>query len=372
LPSEPKIFHGRELQVSHILELFSQDTPRIAILGAGGIGKTILARILLHHTDITARYGQQRFFVACDTASAKADLAGLIGAHLGLKPGEDLTRAVIQHFSNGPPSLLILDNLETVWEPMESRGQIEEFLSLLTDVVHLALMITMRGAERPSKVKWTHPFVPPLIPLSADAARHTFIEIADTSHDPELVDQVLALTDYLPLAISLVASLVDSEGCQNVLARWEQEKTSMISDGYDRRSNLDLSISLSLSSPRLNAHARDLLSLLSILPDGFADVDLIHSGLPLDNIRSSRAALVATALAYTDGRKRLKALVPIREYMQKSKPPGDHLIRPLLKYFHDVLAAYVRDSFSSPELLPPIYSNFSNIQNLLRIGLSQG
>jgi hypothetical protein len=41
----------------------------------------------------------------------------------------------------GPRSLLILDNLETVWEPQESRADIEEFLSLITDVEHLALMV---------------------------------------------------------------------------------------------------------------------------------------------------------------------------------------------------------------------------------------
>jgi hypothetical protein len=42
LPSEPKIFHGRDSELSDILHLFSQGTPRIAILGAGGMGKTNL------------------------------------------------------------------------------------------------------------------------------------------------------------------------------------------------------------------------------------------------------------------------------------------------------------------------------------------
>jgi hypothetical protein len=65
----------------------------------------------------------------------------LIGAHLGLKPDKDLTHPVIQHFSSSHHSLLILDNLETLWEPTESRGNIEEFLSLLTGIDHLALVV---------------------------------------------------------------------------------------------------------------------------------------------------------------------------------------------------------------------------------------
>jgi predicted ATPase len=143
LPSEPKIFHGRESEVSAILNLFRQATPRIAILGAGGMGKTSLARAVLHHAKVSAQYAQHRYFVACDSAANKVELAALIGAHLGLKPGKDLTLPVVWYFSEIPPTLLVLDNLETTWEPMASRGDVEEFLSLLSDVQHLALMVSI-------------------------------------------------------------------------------------------------------------------------------------------------------------------------------------------------------------------------------------
>ncbi|KAJ7872906.1 P-loop containing nucleoside triphosphate hydrolase protein, partial [Mycena leptocephala] len=339
LPSEPKIFHGRESELSDILCLFGQGTPRIAILGGGGMGKTSLARAVIHHSKISSRYEQQRYFVTCDSAATQVELAALIGTHLGLKPGKDLTHPVIQHFSNSPHSLLILDNLETLWEPTKSRANIEDFLSLLTGVDHLALVITMRGAERPAKVAWTRPFLQPLKPLEQDAARQTFIDIADNTHNPEEVNKVLSLTDNMPLAINLLAHLVDSEGCSNVLSHWEEEKTSLISDGYDKRSNLDLSISLSLSSPRLDSfpHSKDLLSLLSMLPDGLSDTELVQAKLPIDNILGCKAALIRTTLAYSDGNKRLKALVPIREYMQKVEPPGFHLVQPLLKHFKELL-----------------------------------
>jgi Cdc6-like AAA superfamily ATPase len=144
LPSEPKIFHGRNSELSDILQLFSRGTPRIAILGAGGMGKTSLARTIIHHTEVTERYNRQRFFVACDSAATQVELAALIGAHVGLKPGKDLTHPVIQYFSSSSNSLLILDNLETLWEPAESRGNIEEFLSLLTGVNHLALVVGLQ------------------------------------------------------------------------------------------------------------------------------------------------------------------------------------------------------------------------------------
>ncbi|KAJ7834958.1 P-loop containing nucleoside triphosphate hydrolase protein [Mycena olivaceomarginata] len=218
LPSEPKIFHGRESELSDILHLFNTGIPRIAILGAGGMGKTSLAQVLLHHPDIIARYAQNRFFVACSSATTKLELVNLIGAHLGLKPGKDLTKAVLQHFSKNPPSLLILDELETLWEPVSSRGNIEELLSLLTGVERLVLMITMRGAERPAKVLWTRPFLRSLQPLDQEAAWLTFTDIADSGHNLEEVDKILCLTGNMPLAISLLAHLVDTEGCSSVLS----------------------------------------------------------------------------------------------------------------------------------------------------------
>ncbi|KAJ7773918.1 hypothetical protein B0H16DRAFT_1304144 [Mycena metata] len=373
LPAEPKIFHGRDSELADILQFFRQGTPRIAILGAGGMGKTSLARIVVHNQEIITKYQANRFFVTCDTASSKPELAGLIGAHLAMKPGEELSQMVLQHFSSSPPSLPILDNLETVWESAKSRKDIEEFLSLLTDINSLALMITMRGAERPSKVQWTWPFLPPLLPLVQDAARKMFIDIADDKHPLEEIDQILSLTDNMPLSISLLAHLVDMEGCKEILSRWEVEKTSLISDGSDKRSNLEFSISLSLSSPRIAStpQAQDLLALLSLLPDGLSDAELKQINFPITDILGCKAALLRTTLAYTDSHKRLKVLVPIGEYMGKLFPPTDQMIQPLLKHFREPLESYTVafGASSGVFLIDRITSNYTNIQNILQSGL---
>ncbi|KAJ7182446.1 hypothetical protein C8R43DRAFT_832679, partial [Mycena crocata] len=130
LPAAPKIFHGREAELEHVLISLSKSSPRVAILGVGGVGKTSLATAVAHHPQIAAKY-EHRFFVGADSAATDIDLASQIGLHIGLESGKDLRKAVTQHFARQSPSLLILDNLETAWEPTESRAGIEEFLSLL-------------------------------------------------------------------------------------------------------------------------------------------------------------------------------------------------------------------------------------------------
>jgi hypothetical protein len=85
---------------------------------------------------------------------------------------------------------------------------------------------------------------------------------------------------------------------------------------------LDASISLSLSSPRITSDSKELLSLLSILPDGLSDIELVQSNLPIPNILGCKAALLATSLAYQDDKKRLRSLVPIREHIQQFSPPS--------------------------------------------------
>ncbi|KAJ7444449.1 P-loop containing nucleoside triphosphate hydrolase protein, partial [Mycena latifolia] len=332
LPAKPKIFHGRESELHQIVQTFKhKEPPRIAILGTGGIGKTTLANAALHHPDISADY-ETKIFVACDSATTSIELAALVGSNLGLKPRRDLTKAVVQYFTLEPQCLLVLDNLETSWEKIESRGGVEdisEYCNSLSDFNQ----ITMRGAERPAKVRWSHPLLTPLKPLSNDAARQMFIDITDIVHDDHEITQLLQLTDNMPLAVDLLAHLVDYEGCFNVLDRWKTEKTCMLSEGYDKSSNLNLSIAVSLSSPRMTSGAKELLSPLSILPDGLSNVELLHSNLPICDLLTCKAVLLQTSLAYNDN-MRLKVLVPIREQVQHVHPPSPTLVQPLRKHFH--------------------------------------
>ncbi|KAJ7253885.1 P-loop containing nucleoside triphosphate hydrolase protein, partial [Mycena rebaudengoi] len=369
LPPSPKIFHGREAELQDMVNVLLQNSACVAILGTGGMGKTSLATAALHNPQVEAKYSH-RYFVSCHSSPTCTELAATIATHIGLEKGSNMTKKIVHYFAHAPPSLLVLDNLETTWETLSSHPEVEEFLSLVTDVPHLGLMITLRGAERPSKVKWTRPFLAPLEPLSNVAALQTFIDVADEGHDDASIKELLELTGNLPLAVSLIASVAGSEGCTQTLCRWKLESTRMLSEGYDQRSSLDISIMLSCTSSRMTPGAHQLLSILSMLPDGLADADLVQTKLPIPDILACKATLIQTALAFVGQDQHLKVLVPIREHILSMHPPETALKLKLREHFHQILDLWNQfKDLNVADILPQISRNLGNFNTVLHDGL---
>jgi hypothetical protein len=104
------------------------------------MGKTSLAIVALHAEAVVEKYSQ-RYFVQCHANPTCTELVSAVADHVGVEKGSNLQKKVAQHFMHAPPSLLVLDNLETSWESVSSREDAEEFLSLLTDVPQLGLMV---------------------------------------------------------------------------------------------------------------------------------------------------------------------------------------------------------------------------------------
>ncbi|KAJ7258835.1 P-loop containing nucleoside triphosphate hydrolase protein, partial [Mycena rebaudengoi] len=369
LPPCPKIFHGREAELQEVVNILISDSARIAILGTGGMGKTSLATMALHNQQVEAKYSYQ-YFVPCHSSPTCTELVATIADHIGLEKGSNMPTRVAHYFAHAPPSLLVLDNLETCWESLASRSEVEEFLSLLTDVHHLGLMITLRGAERPSKVKWARPFLAPLKPLSKVAAQQTFIEVADEGHDDAGVEKLLELTGNLPLAVSLIANVAGSEGCAKALSRWKLESTRMLSEGYDQTSSLDISIMLSYTSSRMTPGSQQLLSILSMLPDGLASADMVQAKLPIPDILACKATLIQTALAFVGQDQHLKVLVPIREHILHIHPPVNPLKLKLREHFHQILDLWNQfKNLNVADIHPQIARNLGNLNTVLHDGL---
>ncbi|KAJ7445327.1 hypothetical protein FB451DRAFT_1376213, partial [Mycena latifolia] len=368
LPGRPQIFHGRETQLETLVAMCISAPARVSILGAGGVGKTSLSLALLHDPQITRAFSE-RYFVSY--------LLVTMAAYLDIPPDNQLRQSILRRLSGGEPCMLVLDNLDTAWENIQaSRKEIEDFLGLLTDIPHVALVVTMRGLERPGGIRWTRPFLPPLEPLDDAAARQIYLDIAgDPVDDLEeaQVHELLSLTDNLPLAITLLASTASFEGAAATLERYRLENTAMLSEGHEKRSNLNKSIMLSLCGWRLRAvpDAIALLSVLALLPDGASASDLLRCEKDIWDVGRCKSTLIRTALAFVRSDGRLRVLAPIREYMQKFHPPPGAVVMAWRTHLGGLLREWNgHRELVSTQLAENITANLGNIRSLVQYSFS--
>jgi hypothetical protein len=139
LPAAPKSLFGREREQTDIFNLLTSETQaRIAILGFGGMGKTALALSILHSPIAVQRF-QQRLFISCDEIATIEDLISSLADILGIPATnrDSLLRSrIVQALGDKPPTLLCLDNFETVWDSPQDRYHADTLLRLLDGVSH--------------------------------------------------------------------------------------------------------------------------------------------------------------------------------------------------------------------------------------------
>lgn len=354
--------------IKHLVRALHQSAPSYsAILGPGGVGKTCIGTAVLHHPRVVSKFGRLRWFISCeallDADSLKAALASLFGVD---------ERKVVLHLKKiaeriESDMLLVLDNLETIWESLKKRPATEELLLQLTGVHRLSLLVTLRGAERPSSVPWSRPFLPSLPMLDLSSAKAIFVSIADIAEDEPGLEELLNAIDCLPLAITLLATQTQYVGLSTIIALWHQQKTAMVTRGLnDRLSSLDVSIAISLASERLARFpgAFNVLQVLSLLPDGIAFANLEQI---LPNESDEVTTLLQLSLAYRNTNRRIQCLAPIREYILYNNPPKDSLFEPVLR-FHCEMGAEARGGRRGSrrdEIAIKFADHVANIQHVL-------
>jgi hypothetical protein len=120
----------------------------------------------------------------------------------------------------------------------------------------------------------------------------------------------------------------------------------------------------------MTPEVQDLLALLSILPDGLLDSDLVQVALPIPNLLSTKATLLRTSLAYMGNDHRVMVLVPVCEHLRTVHPVAAPLKISLRHFFHNVIGVW--DEFHdvvSEHLVSQISANLGNLISVLEDGM---
>ncbi|EED80974.1 predicted protein [Postia placenta Mad-698-R] len=327
LPTKQAICIGRDENIDAFKALLLQRS-HVLILGTGGVGKTTIALELLHHPEVASAFST-RYFVSCDAVLGLEAFRLRVADSLGVSPemrGQQLLSGILRTL-RARPSVLCIDNFETIWEPPQSRKDVEEDLAQLAGVDDVVLIVTMRGVERPGGIAWAP--TTSLRPLSVDDGLTVFAKVSGAPVD-EYGEELVRATDGLPLAISILAHLTqpEMETTESLWKRWKKAGPAVASrdDGANERQfNLGTSIDLSLSSPRMlsDPSALTVLAIIKELPDGLPQspylLDEFQKFLPADvNLQRSLQTLNRVALVHIDKRSgengRYLLLAPTREY----------------------------------------------------------
>ena len=348
---------------------FAENLEPVALIGAGGIGKTSIALSVLHHNLIEDQFGASRRFIRCDQfppsrSQFLARLSKAIGA--GVDNPEDLTP--LRPFLSSQKSLIVLDNAESILDAQGTDAQ--EIYAVVDELCRFKTVfvcITSRITTIPQPCKRL------VVPtLSAEAACDTFYNIYNDSGRSDIIDDLLQRLDYHALSITLLATTAFQNMWDHdeLVKEWDTHRAQVLRT--DHNYSLAATIELSLTSPtfqKLGGNARELLGVVAFFPQGVdkKNLDWLFPTIPdRKNIFNKFCVL---SLAYPSSGY-ITLLAPVRDYLRPQDPRSSPLLCATKDRYFTRLSVNVdpkKPSFGETEW---IKSEDVNVEHLLDVFIS--
>ncbi|KAJ7587454.1 hypothetical protein C8J56DRAFT_1164954 [Mycena floridula] len=371
MPVAKKKFFGRDREIKKMVQILTgQPLSHIALLGAGGQGKTATALQVMAHHAIKEYYDKKNsIWVPCDEATSPELFLDVLFNSLALNENNHNTLEVIlkELHNTSNPIILLLDNFETPWNAPGARGDVEHILQEIAQFSHVALFVTMRATVAPCEdIEWEEIKIQALGP---EASHQLFVSIhPQLQHDPKLPD-LLEMVGHMALAVKLMARYGKNTGwsATQLLSGYKSTGTSMLGSAEgDRQSSVSVSICMSLESSLVKneLNAGQLLCIIARLPSGTTFNNLEQWWAPhLENRNGALRVLLEASLLECQT-TRYFVLPVIRSYLLDPLQPPDDIHHSMVN-----VACYFLQQYNSTEPGEESFQNDMQMRSIEEINL---
>ncbi|KAG1733750.1 P-loop containing nucleoside triphosphate hydrolase protein [Suillus lakei] len=322
LPGVPSPFFGRDHLIARITEQLL-NRRHVTLCGPGGIGKTSLAKAIIHDSVIAEKFQGRRYFVSFDELDASRISPGTVRERICRAAGLDGRLSErweeVTEFLTGAGTLLVIDHADalTAARNADSVSRITNDLASSSVV----LLLTTRS-------KHTAPYcitqVVSVSTLERKHARKTFEHVCPQHIPTEIIDELLDGVNDHPLSINILARRAaqhEWSGAE-LLSAWRTHQAALLENGEGKYHSLRATVELSLNAPSvigLGDDARKLLEIIAFFPQG---LDTMRVKALCPSATADADALCMHSITHREG-NRFTMLAPVRLYLGHKVPNPD-------------------------------------------------